>query len=224
MIQITHTIKGIGRISRDLEQARKQEEKALQTAIKVEGFRLRKQLKLEIARGKPGGIPFAPLTFLGRHTKASNIRGRDQARQFGSYRAKKKALRRLGTAVRYYIPSGGPWRMLIGWVGPGVSKAWKKLARIHQEGFETPVTPELRRRFRRAGAALKGRWTGSLGRSGARVMTENKNAKFFFLRKETRVLRTPARPILDPFWRAHRKEAERNIRRNWTRKLRGERI
>ena len=48
--------------------------------------------------------------------------------------------------------------------------------------------------------------------------------KYFALRKTTTRFHTPARPIIDPFWAAHRFETLSNIRANYRRKIAGERI
>jgi hypothetical protein len=74
------------------------------------------------------------------------------------------------------------------------------------------------------GGQLKGRWSKKGGRSGGAVMSAHPAAKFFFLRPQTERLKTPARPIIKPFWAAHRDEALGGIHDLWMRKFRGERI
>jgi len=185
------TIQGFDALEKKLKAEAAAEQKALETAIRVEGYRLMRTLKAEIRRGAPGGKPFAPKSVISRRVG----RGR-------------KPLSRLALGVRYQV-TRKPFEVRVGWTGPKVSKSWKRLAERHQRGFETEVTPKMRRRFRKAGEALPRR---------------SQHRKYFFLRKTTRKFRTPARPIIKPFWAAHRNEAWRNIKKNYRRKMAGERI
>ena len=119
-------------------------------------------------------------------------------------------MRAFSQAVRYWVADISPLELHVGFAGPKVSKRWKHLARILQEGFAAGDMPESRRELlagigRRLGKGVKGR-------------------RFLFLRKQTRSFRTPARPMIEPFWKAYRNDAWRNIRRNYQRKLKGERI
>lgn len=99
--------------------------------------------------------------------------------------------------------------MGVGWVGPKVSKSWKRIAEAQQKGFTSEITEGRRRYFRNLGLLIDKR---------------SKFRKYFFLRKETSKFVTPARPIMDPFWDAHKRKAWHNIRENYRRKMRGERI
>ena len=191
-MEATIKIHGLKKLQKYLDQASKAEDKALQTAIKVEGFKLRKKLQKEIRQGAPGGQKFDPLSFIRRKTGRTT-----------------KPLRRLAIAVRYFIPSTKPFEMHIGWTGRGVSKKWKYLAKSLQEGFTKPVTEKQRKYFRVLGGQLTKR---------------SKVRKYLFLKETTTHLTTPARPILDPFWRAYREQAWRNIKKNYQRKISGERI
>jgi len=212
MVELTATIKGAAHFATNMDRARKTEVKNLNTAIKVEGFRLMKKLKREISQGKPGGRPFAPISTLGAHTEAKRVYGKSQTAKFwapGSMgRAKKKALRRLGSVVRYFVSSKDPFVFRVGWVGR-LSKKWKDLARIHQEGFSRTVSDKKREEFAEMG--------GTFPRGDPR-------RKRFFIRETTSSFRTPARPIMDPFWTAYRDDAWRNIKTNWKRKMAGLRI
>ena len=185
-------IHGVKKLQKALDQASKAEDKALQTAVKVEGFKLRKKLQKEIRQGDPGGRQFNPLSFIRRKTGRTT-----------------KPLRRLAIAVRYFIPSTKPFEMHIGWTGRGVSKKWKYLAKAHQEGFTTPVTEKQRRYFRQLAGEMTKR---------------SKVRRYLLLKRTTTRFVTPARPILEPFWQAYRERTWRNIKRNYRRKLAGERI
>lgn len=187
------TFKGIDRLQRRIRAERQREKKALDTAVRVEAFRLTTQLKKEIRAGAPGNRRFAPLSVIARRLYH---RGRNQP------------LYRLALAVRYHVADRDPLQVHIGWTGPRVSARWKRLAKMQQEGFTADVS-ESRRRFLAAyGAGLR----------------NTRQARYFFLRKTTRSIKTPARPILDPFWAKHEGEVRQNITVNFRRKLAGHRI
>ena len=189
---ITVAIKGLEQLEKALKAESARQKKALNTAVKVEAFRLRNELKKEIRQGAPGGKPLAPLSFIARRRARS-----------------KRPLRRLATAVMYQVTSKEPFEMRVGWVGSKVSKSWKRIAEAQQEGFTREITERQRRYFRSLGFGLGKR---------------SRFRRYFFLRKETLKFVTPARPIMDPFWEAHKRRAWHNIRDNYRRKMRGERI
>ena len=188
-------LKGMKAVELDLSREARQHEKALTTGIKVEGFRLMRLLKAEIRQGAPGGKEFSSLSFIAR---------------FYFRRRPNNPMARLAIPVRYEVTSKNPFKMAVGWVGPKTSKSWKRLAERHQEGFTSTIS-EKQRQWLRARLA-----------AGTRV--PKKYHKFFALRKTTTEFKTPARPMLDPFWEAYHDDAWRNIRANYHRKLRGERI
>jgi hypothetical protein len=191
------TLKGAKQLKKALKAQSKRQRKALETAIKVEGYRLRRELKKEIRSGSPGGKKFEPLTFLAR-------------RKRGSKRFKpNKPLSRLALPIMYHVKSKDPFKMAIGWTGPRVSNSWKKIAERQQEGFAAPVTDPQESFFRHRGAEISRR---------------SRNRRYFFLKDSTRQLDIPAREIIDPFYDAHHMESWVNIRKNFKRKLRGERI
>ena len=127
----------------------------------------------------------------------------------------RRPLERLAVPVRYVVRKRtNDMKIEVGFVHAGrggvLSKSWYRIFHKMQEGFSIPVTEKLRRGLRRAGVQLKGR--------------DPRAAIYFFLRPETRQLRVPARPIIDPFWQAHRAEVFPNIQRNFLRKMAGKRI
>jgi len=187
-------VKGFKHLQRNLKAESKRQKKALDTAVRVEGFRLSKLLKKEIRSGSPGGRKFAPLSFIARKRM---------------HRGRNAPLRRLAIALRYHILKRDPLQIEVGWAGPRVSKRWKFLAQALQEGFTGTMSEATRE---------------SLAETGARLGKRSKNRRYFFLKKSTRRFKTPARPIMEPFWRAYRDDARRNITSNFRRKMRGERI
>lgn len=190
------TTKGFANLERILKTESARQEKALNTAVKVEGYRLMRLLKKQIRAGAPGGQKFPDLTYLSRVWTG------------GSRLGPNKPLKRLAVAVRYFVQNL-PFEFRVGWTGPKVSKSWKRIAKLQQEGFIRPVTQSLRKSFARSGSAMP-------IRSKAKI--------YMFLRKSTKTFKTPARPIIDPFWRSEKGRAWRNIRRNYQLKLQGRRI
>lgn len=191
MIRFRAAVRGIENLSRDLRAESRRQARALDTAVRVEGFRLRKQLIADIRREAPGGQSWEPLSFIARRRMRRT-----------------KALQTLTRAVRYWVPRRSPIEMHIGWVGPQVSKSWRRIAVRQQEGFTTETT-KVQRRF--------------LARTGGR-MGRSKYKPYHFIRRDTTTFETPARPIMEPFWRRQEPIARANISRNYVRKLRGERI
>ena len=192
------TTKGFSKLERMLKTESKRQEKALNTVVKIEGFRLMRLLKKQIRDGAPGGQKFDPLTFIARRWGSKGSRLRPN-----------KPLRRLAVAVRYFVKDYSPLDMRIGWVGPRTSKSWKRIAKLQQEGFTRPITEKRRKSFVALGRAMS-------KRSPAR--------KYMFLLKSTRMLTTPPRPIIDPFWDSEKRRSWRNIQRNYRLKMKGQRI
>ena len=192
MIKVT--IKGLKRLERTLKIEGRRQKKALDTAVKVEGFRLMRLLKLEIRKGAPGGRKFAPLSFIARRLY---------------HRGRNEPLRRLALAVRYYIAERDPLQFYVGFTGPKVSRRWKYLAKVLQAGFTGAMDAETRKQFII---------------TGGRMTKRAKARRYHFIKESTRQFTTPARPIIEPFWHAHRRQALLNISRNFRRKMRGERI
>lgn len=192
-MKLKSTLKGFDSLDRILKSESKRQDKALQLAIRVEGFRLMRLLKEQVKKGSPGGRRFKKLSYLSR---AWGGKGRLRP---------DRPLSRLAVAIRYQIRND-PYSMQIGWVGPRVSKSWKRIAEKQQEGFDSPVS-EARRAY----------FAGKGGRMGKRSVAK----RFMFLRKGTKNFKTPARPILDPFWKEQRHQAILNIRKNHLTALRG---
>jgi hypothetical protein len=222
-------IKSIKKVVDELKADQKREIKAADTAIRVEGYRLKRLLQEEIRNARPGGKRFAVL---------SKMRSMDQAHKKDGIRARSQALRRLAVSVRYGIPRKSPIIMAIGWVGPRystspyqgfqgyrsekwsrntvLSGSWRRLAAFHQSGFTSNVTAVDNKFFAGRGGALQ-KFRGIDNRRASA-------SKVFFLKKSTKTMKTPARPIIEPFWNAHESDVWRNIRSNYIRKLAGERI
>ena len=157
-------------------------------------MRLMRLLKSEIRKGAPGGRQFAPLSFIARKRM---------------HRGRNTPLRRLAVAVRYFVADYDPLVVQVGWTGPRVSKRWQYLAKVLQEGFVHGMRPETR---------------AGIISTGGRMTKRSEGKRYHFLRRTTRRFETPARPIMEPFWRAHQDDARKNIAANFRRKLRGERI
>lgn len=191
---IKMTTRGFKNLERTLKVEGKRQKKALDTAVRVEGFRLMRLLKAEIRKGNPGGRRFAPLSFIARRRM---------------HRGRNTPLRRLALGVRYFLADRNPLELHIGWAGPKVSKRWKYLAKVLQEGFVHGMDPDTRRLIISA---------------GGRMTKRSKGRRYHFIKSSTQQFKTPPRPIMEPFWAAYRDDARKNIANNFRRKMRGQRI
>ncbi|HCY86664.1 MAG TPA: hypothetical protein DHV36_16145 [Desulfobacteraceae bacterium] len=235
------SIKGVKAVDRYLVKEEARAQKARNTALRVEGYRLKNLLQKEIRQGAPGGRQFTPLSWIARRIWR---------------RPNRKPLDQLSKGVRYDVNPREPYAVAVGFVGPmtwseadlglgyvgrrvnqyspdllrdeslnplrrGISrsnissKKWRRLADMHQEGFTHEISPRKRWWIINRGAGLIKR--SSFGR-------EDIADTPFFLRKNTRRFTTPARKIIGPFWQAHEMPARRNIKRNFKAKLAGRRI
>ncbi|RKY09275.1 MAG: hypothetical protein DRP56_02845, partial [Planctomycetota bacterium] len=187
---------GTRAFARTLAVEKRRQERALFTAVRVEGFRQWRNLKKEIRSSAPGGNRLAPLSFMARITKGGRLKP-------------DKPLKRLAALARYQVQYGQDFEFRFGWDTPRVSASVRKIAKRAQEGYTVSITPAKRRALARI--------AGGLGpRSRAR--------RYLFLRKSTVSAHVPARELMEPYWAAHRDEARRNIRRNFRRKMKGEYI
>ncbi len=190
------TIRGLKKLKRDSTAENKRQKKALNTAVKVEPIKTARKIKKEIRSSNVGKQKFAPLSFLARRSKGKRLRP-------------DKPLSALARAVHYHVQKSEPYQVAIGFTGPRLSTSWKKIAKKQQEGFAHDMTDLYQRKMREVGGEL-----------GKRAM----GRKYLFLRDEKRVFKTPARPIIEPFLKVNRNEILGNIRDNFKRKMRGEKI
>lgn len=193
-------VEGIKNLQKVLGAQSKKQKKALETAIKVEAYRhLVPELKNRLEKGAPSPTSkFKQLSFLARGLKIlTNSRFR-----------KDRRLIRLKPFVRYHTTIA-PFAVKVGFVGPKVPEYIKDWAELQQKGFERPISEKLRRYIIRQGAR-RGKIEG--GKTP------------FFLKKTTKIFKTPSSPIIEPFWNDVKKESARNIAKNFARKMRGERI
>lgn len=186
--------------------------KAARTAAKVEGFRLLKALAGDIRQSAPGGSGYDPLSTIAR-------------RRAGRFMTRKPFTNLLSTAmagsagalgitkgiipVRYDATEAGDQLIVSVGFTERLSRSWRRLGRLHQEGFSRVISDKQRR------------WLANVG---AGISPRSKLRKFFFLKKKTRQFETPKREIVDPFWRAQESRTQRNLISNFERKLKGERI
>jgi hypothetical protein len=173
--------------------------KAMETAVKVEGYRLMKILKEQLRAGKPGGSELDPLTEIGkRYGKPIN----------------RKPLSRLAPVIRYGVERRGDGMVVgIGFIDYGskkLSKSWLRIAEEQQEGAIRAISEERRKGIISIGVSLAKR--------------KDATARFFFLRETTQTAKIPPRPVIGPFISAHLKGSGRIIVSNFERKMRGERI
>jgi hypothetical protein len=207
VLSLKPSIKGIRQLQRALGAESAAQKRALNAAIKVEGFNRLRELRDQIVRGIPGGHPYAAqLSEIARRTR----RGRLRKNQMPLYR--------LARILRYQVEmKNGDLQLSFGFVSQGprkISGSWKRLLLKHHEGV----------------SVLYGKSRTQLGielaNIGARLEKQgDPDARFFFLRRATgRNIRLPKRPTVDPFYQAKRQPMLESIRANYRRKLAGERI
>lgn len=246
-------VKGIDSTRKWLQENDARINKAYNSALRIEGFRLRNLLIKEIRQGKPGGKRLKSLSYISRRANRQTwIRGGTTRKTDPN----RKPLARLAQGVRYDANPRPPYAVAVGWVGPmtwreadlrkgytgslvnqhsnqlrynafmnplkrgmkrsGISsKKWRSLAKSHQEGFTRKITKKQREWLANRGAKLL--------EAGGYESSEDLDTPFF-LQKSTRYFHTPARPIMEPFWQAYEDDARRNIKRNFSMKMKGKRI
>lgn len=184
-------------VKKDLDAADKKRVKSAEVATRVEGFRLSKLLKEQIRAGAPGGHRFAPLSMIAKRRNRGAM-GRNP-------------LQRLAMPIRSQVERpDGRFNVAVGFAGKKISKSWKRIAELLQQGGSVSMKSGTRLVLRQMGAKLKKR--------------RKPEASKFFIRRSTQRFKVPARPIIDPFWNANRAQARQNIVKNWERKMAGERI
>lgn len=184
-------IRGLEKLADLLDSTHRKADKALSDAIRGTAYKLRVMMQDEVRKGVVGGRRLKPLSMIGRYTR---------------YRGADKPLYKMAKAIRYWVKSADPVEVHIGWTGPSISKRWKRIARAHQEGFESPIHDPRRKYFRE---------------TGKRLAPRSKFRKYFFLKKTTTKFKTPARPIIDPFWNAHERWSKDNVRNFFKIKMAG---
>lgn len=208
---ITRIISNIEQFKKEIQADQEKVYKSAVSATKVESFRLRTVLKEEIRKGAPGGQKFAPRTELSKRHVGEQLFS-------GNWAFLTPALYKLAIPVRYRVEKGEHKTVFeIGFVGKNtrdVSRAWARIAEKHQEGFDTSMEAHSD-----DSSVTMRELTTKLG-----YRETSWSPGIFVPRKSTTKLHTPSRPIIEPFWRTHQSEADRNIVENFERKMRGERI
>ncbi len=206
-MQATFGFKNLNDFFKELERQGELLQRNAHIASKKEAFRLMKVLQHEIKEGAPGGRKFAPLSVIGSYAHRPY---------------KRHPLKRLARGVKYSAvkhPDGsGSYK--VGFIAGRSASKLISIADYSQAGTTIPYSTRAREYL--------ARWGAGLSQQGQRGLSKNAritgDGRFFFLRKSTRKGKVPARPIIDPFWRAHKEEARRNITANFHRLMRGERI
>ncbi len=215
-------LKGAKKVSKYLKEHRLKAARAMNVSVKKETYRLSRLLKAELKAGQPGGRRFSPLSHMARY--AGSRRG---------YRT--SPLRRLQYGVRYEFRGGNgvtPLSARLGFIG-GPDPAHgllKNMAEAHQKGFTQEISEDQRSFMIQRGARLMGWRKGKKGTSYSSAYGRNQEAtelsgeRPFFLKKTTRSFKSPRRRIMTPFRLAHLAEANKNISKNFRRKMAGKRI
>ncbi len=183
-------------VKNDCEEYRFQARKALGNALKIKGYRLRDLLKEELKKGNIVGLSYPPLREISKRNK-------------GSWKKEAAPLAPMHKSVMYTTKdSSKGFTVAVGWTGDKVSNTWKRIAKKQQEGFKFPVTDHLREFF---------------AKLGERVQEPDKKDYFYF-NDEKEHFKTPARPIIKPFWDRHREQTKEDIRIFFKAKMEGKTV
>ncbi len=188
-------------------------DRAMASALKSEGWRLKNMIRLAVRRGGPGGGTWKKLnphtgvlsrmrSRTGRRQTVKNFkmvwRGQKGSKQrVPQYKevmlsTRKAPLTKLAGAVRYkYDPEEK--MVSIGFLHEqGVSDGMLRLALMHAKGYKTRITPKMRKMLFALGFPVK---------------------------KSTTTLETPARPLIEPVFREEKSDIMINIERKFFKNL-----
>ena len=175
-------------------------ERATASALKSEGFRLRNLVKAAIRAGGVDGNKWEklnPHTGVLSRAKKGTVKNykmvwkgqKGSKRRVRQYKdvmlsTKSAPLSKLAGAVRYDYDSSDKM-VSIGFIqNAGISAGMLKLAGMHAKGFNTRITPKMRKMLFALGFPVK---------------------------KSTTTLESPARPVIEPVFRHEEGEIMRNI-------------
>ena len=204
MIELDVKADGIANLQRLMLVESAATKRALVAAMRGEAFQLRTGMKGNIQRGTPApGHSFATRSMMSRLMSKSRLGMK------GAW-----PLTMLAAGVTYHVQAGKNYQISVGFTKER-SPYWVRMAAYYQQkGFTRTITDSMRREFARYGGR----------RRGSRSHRQKGLARFMFLRKGTTVLRTPARPIVEPFWAWARQGTIDRIRQNFRIKLAGGRF
>ncbi|MFH1616658.1 MAG: hypothetical protein ABIG61_16440 [Planctomycetota bacterium] len=194
------------------EQQSEKIRKSMATALKREGFLLAGDLRKEIKAGAPGGQAYPKLSSIARwdlkrFTSRKPFTGLESTTQANLKQSKGMI------PIRYNpLMDGRRLGVEIGLVDTRLEKmsgSWKRIFMKQQEGFTSSISKLSRAR------AI---------RTGARISKGSRLRKHFFLLKKTTTFKTPARPVIDPFWQKWEKLSMQRMSDNFHKKMAGQRI
>ncbi len=175
-------VKGAKKAQREIATIDKNRVKQSKSAVVKVAREKIKILKKEMRAGAPGG----------KQLKGWRETGKFDFTKTGLKKKRGKPLNRLAKHVSSFVtPISGGIRVEAGFVRKGGrgTNVFINLAELHQKGFESTVTEKKRRYF----AAI----------AKTSLPAKSKFRKFFFIRKSTKKMVVPPRPIIDPFWDKH---------------------
>lgn len=203
-------LKGVRDVKNKLIALDKATTKNRSIAIRVGLFKARKALIADIKKGTG-----KPLSFMAR----AGTSGLTRRKPFtGLYSTRQAPSPGKGVVpVRYHEVAGGK-QFELGFTDTRkekLSKSWKYILGVQQAGFSTPVSKRMRAVMRKRGQF----WKKKLGNKSRSKLT-----KVFFLKKETTMIKTPPRPMIDPFWMSYKAKFIAELERDFDKKMRGEKI
>jgi len=248
--QIKAGLRGVDKVSRWLGSQHGAVLKAKNTALRKVGYKLKGRLQQEIRQGAPGGRKLAGLSDIARKYSQSTWITGGTTRRTNPNRSPLARLAEgvrydVNPRPPYAVAFGwvGPttwadadlrrgfvgsrsnqhsaaktYKSALNPLGRGVSRGgissrkWRWLAAEHQAGFTKQITPAQRR------------WIINRGADLVRRMDPDDMQYIntpFFLKRTTTNFTTPPRPIIDPFWRVHERQAWAEVQHYFSEKLKG---
>lgn len=194
MIQFRVLTPALKAVEADFRNTQRNVKKAPEAAARAVGFKFRRVMRSEVRRGKPGGVKWPKMSMVAkRFRKHRNIPGI-------------QAMAPHSKRIAYAPLPGRNAGLEIGWLDWGTHATPSGiLAHLNaqQEGYTTPVGVAQRSFFREWGRPRGGK------------------KKSFVLKKSTKTLTTPARPLIPPFMRAHERQMRRDFEHVYREKIHG---
>jgi hypothetical protein len=130
MLQLKATVKGIRTVSRRIENARKKNRRAMESALKRTGFLMKVQMSKDLRKGIAGSTKLKELRIISRLRK-------------------RPPLRRFAALTRYRADQR-PFRVTVGFLRRGkfsLSEKYQEILKKQFEGFTERVTLETQQIF-----------------------------------------------------------------------------
>lgn len=196
---LTAKITGADSAKKILGEYGRKADKAMGAAVRVELFRLRKEIQSGLRKGAPGGRNLKRLTAVSRYDAVSK-RFRSDLPFSGR---ESNAIKHIRYDYNARTQSGE-----VGWTAKTAPRI-RTMAGKYQKGFRRSITKFQRR---------------MLARLGGGIGSRSRLRKYFFLKKDTTIFETPPRPVIQPVYDDQLNVIQSNIKTNFRLKMQGKRI